>query len=193
MSSIQEETFQTRIIMSALKDLGYPQQPAGLPDRQEDGRRQQDHPHRQGAYAALIADVIARNKAGKPVLCCTWTPYWGGVLVPGKDVVWLEVPRSSLPGSSAGKSTKLPKGKDRGFEVNSQHVVASKTFTDANPSAAKVFELAKLDVNDVNAQNTRMNDGEKDSAAIDRHVAGWVKANQKTYDGWLEQARAAKK
>jgi glycine betaine/proline transport system substrate-binding protein len=150
--------------------------------------------HRQGAYAALIADVIARNKAGKPVLYYTWTPYWvSGVLVPGKDVVWLEVPRSSLPGSSAGKSTKLPNGKDYGFEVNSQHVVASKAFTDANPSAAKVFELAKLDVNDVNAQNTRMNDGEKDSAAIDRHVAGWIKANQKTYDGWLAEARAAKK
>jgi glycine betaine/proline transport system substrate-binding protein len=150
--------------------------------------------HRQGAYAALIADVIARNKAGKPVLYYTWTPYWvSGVLVPGKDVVWLEVPHSSQPGSNAGKSTKLPNGKDYGFEVNVQQIVANKAFTDANPSAAKVFELAKLDVNDVNAQNTRMNDGEKDSAAIDRHVAGWIKANQKTYDAWLTQARAAKK
>jgi glycine betaine/proline transport system substrate-binding protein len=150
--------------------------------------------HRQGAYAALIADVIARNKAGKPVLYYTWTPYWvSGVLVPGKDVVWLEVPYSSQPGTNAGKSTKLPNGKDYGFEVNSQHIVASKAFTDANPAAAKLFEMAKLDVNDVNAQNTRMNDGEKDSAAIDRHVAAWVKANQKTYDGWLAAARAAKK
>jgi glycine betaine/proline transport system substrate-binding protein len=150
--------------------------------------------HRQGAYAALIADVIARHKAGKPVLYYTWTPYWvSGVLVPGKDVVWLEVPHSSQPGSNAGKSTKLPNGKDYGFEVNVQQIVANKAFTDANPAAAKLFELAKLDVNDVNAQNTRMNDGEKDSAAIDRHVAGWIKANQKTYDGWLAQARAAKK
>jgi glycine betaine/proline transport system substrate-binding protein len=150
--------------------------------------------HKQGAYAALIADVIARNKAGKPVLYYTWTPYWvSGVLVPGKDVVWLEVPYSSQPGTNAGKSTKLPNGKDYGFEVNSQHIVASKAFTDANPAAAKLFEMAKLDVNDVNAQNTRMNDGEKDSAAIDRHVAAWVKANQKAYDGWLAAARAAKK
>lgn len=150
--------------------------------------------HKQGAYAALIADVIARHKAGKPVLYYTWTPYWvSGVLVPGKDVVWLEVPYSSQPGTNAGKSTKLPNGKDYGFEVNSQHIVANKAFTDANPSAAKLFELAKLDVNDVNAQNTRMNSGEKDSAAIDRHVAAWIKTNQKTYDGWLAQARAAKK
>jgi glycine betaine/proline transport system substrate-binding protein len=150
--------------------------------------------HKQGAYAALIADVIARHKAGKPILYYTWTPYWvSGVLVPGKDVVWLEVPHSSQPGANQGKSTKLPNGKDYGFEVNVQQIVANKAFTDANPAAAKVFELAKLDVNDVNAQNTRMNEGEKDSAAIDRHVAAWIKANQKTYDGWLAAARAVKK
>ncbi len=49
------------------------------------------------------------------------------LIAPGKDVVWLEVPYSSQPGTNAGKSTKLPNGKDYGFEVNSQHIVASKT------------------------------------------------------------------
>lgn len=148
--------------------------------------------HRQGAYTALMADVIARYKAGKPVLYYTWTPYWvSGVLVPGKDVVWLDVPYSAQAGASQTKSTKLPNGKDYGFEVNSQHIVANKAFTEANPAAAKLFEVAKLDVNDVNAQNTRMNEGEKDSAAIDRHVAAWIKSNQKTFGGWLAEARAA--
>lgn len=143
--------------------------------------------HKQGSYAALMADVIARYKAGKPILYYTWTPYWvSGALVPGKDVVWLEVPPSTK-----GKSTKLPNGKDYGFEVNAQHIVVNKAFAEANPAAGKLFEIAKLDVNDVSAQNLRMNDGEKDSAAIDRHVAAWIKANQKTYDGWLAQARAA--
>jgi glycine betaine/proline transport system substrate-binding protein len=51
----------------------------------------------------------------------------------------------------------------------------------------------KVNVNDINAQNLRMNDGVKSSEDIDRHVAAWVKANQKTYDGWLAQARAAAK
>jgi glycine betaine/proline transport system substrate-binding protein len=150
--------------------------------------------HKQGAYAALMADTISRYKAGKPILYYTWTPYWvSGVLVPGKDVVWLEVPHSAQPGANAGKSTKLANGKDYGFEVNGQHVVANKAFVDANPAAKKIFESAKLSVNDVSAQNMRMNDGEKDSAAIDRHVAAWIKANQKTYDGWLAAARATKK
>jgi len=143
--------------------------------------------HKQGAYSALIADVISRYKAGQPILYYTWTPYWvSGTLVPGKDVIWLEVPE--VPGAT---STKLPNGKDYGFEVNVQHIVANKSFVGANPAAGKLFEVAKVDVNDINAQNLRMNDGEKDAAAIDRHVAAWIKVNQKTYDGWLDQARAA--
>lgn len=148
--------------------------------------------HRQGAHAALMADVIARYNAGKPVLYYTWTPYWvSGVLVPGRDVAWLEVPYSSQPGANKGRSTRLPNGKDYGFEVNAQQVVANKSFVDHNPVAARIFEVAKLHVNDVSAQNNRMREGERDDAAIERHVAAWIKVNRKAYDGWLTEARAA--
>ena len=65
--------------------------------------------HNQGSYSALIADTITRFKAGKPVLYYTWTPYWvSNELKPGKDVVWLEVPFSSLPGEQKGSNTQLP-------------------------------------------------------------------------------------
>jgi len=148
--------------------------------------------HKQGTYSALIADVISRYKAGQPVLYYTWTPYWvSGVLVPGKDVVWLEVPFSSQPGENAGASTKLPNGKDYGFQVNKQQIVANKAFVQAHPDAGVLFAEMKVSVNDINAQNLRMNQGEKSSADIDRHVSAWIKANQKTYDGWLADARAA--
>ena len=150
--------------------------------------------HKQGAYAALMADVIARYRAGKPILYYTWTPYWvSGVLVPGRDVVWLEVPYSSQPGANKGRSTRLANGKDYGFEVNAQQIVANKAFVDKNPAAARIFEVAKLDVNDVSAQNNRMREGERGDAAIERHVSAWIKANRKTYDGWLTEARAAAK
>ena len=44
--------------------------------------------HVQGSYAALMADTIARFKAGKPVLYYTWTPFWvSGVLRPNQEVV----------------------------------------------------------------------------------------------------------
>jgi glycine betaine/proline transport system substrate-binding protein len=149
--------------------------------------------HKQGSYAALMADVFTRYKEGKPVFYYTWTPYYvSSVLVPGKDVVWLEVPFSSQPGNAA-VSTKLPNGKDYGFVVNTQHVLANKAFVLAHPDAAKFFELVNIDVNDINAQNFRMHEGESSSADIDRHVAAWIKAKQRTYDGWLAAARAAAK
>jgi len=149
--------------------------------------------HKQGSYAALMADVFTRYREGKPVLYYTWTPYYvSSVLVPGKDVVWLEVPFSAQPGNAA-LSTKLPNGKDYGFVANTQHVLANKAFEHANPAAAKLFELVNIDVNDINAQNFRMHEGESSSADIDRHVAAWIKARQRVYDSWLTAARAAAK
>lgn len=149
--------------------------------------------HNQGSYSALIADTIARFKQGQPILYYTWTPYWvSGVLRPGQDVVWLEVPFSSLPGEQAKIDTKLPNGKNYGFPVNTQHIVANKAFADKNPAAAKLFELMKLPVADINAQNLRMRDGQNKQADIDRHVDGWIKAHQQLFDGWIAQARAAK-
>ena len=148
--------------------------------------------HQQGNYAALIADTLARFKAGKPVLYYTWTPYWvSNELQPGKDVVWLEVPFSALPGEQKGLDTTLPNGKNYGFVVNKQQIVANKAWTDANPAAAKLFEIMQLPVADINAQNHLMSQGQNKPADIERHVNGWIKAHQATFDGWLAQARAA--
>lgn len=150
--------------------------------------------HQQGTYSALIADTIARYKAGKPILYYTWTPYWvSNELQPGKDVVWLEVPFSSAPGEQKGTDTKLPNGKNYGFVVNKQHILANKAWAEANPAAAKLFEIMQLPVSNINAQNHAMSKGQNKPADIDRHVEGWIKAHQKTFDSWLEQARAAAK
>ena len=147
--------------------------------------------HNQGSYSALIADTITRFKAGKPVLYYTWTPYWvSNELKPGKDVVWLEVPFSSLPGEQKGSNTQLPNGKNYGFVVNSQQIVANKAWAEKNPAAARLFEVMRLPVADINAQNHLMSQGQNQAADIERHVNAWIKAHQKTLDGWLQQARA---
>lgn len=160
-----------------------------------DAYKLRDHvTHKQGSYAAIIADTISRAKAGEAVLYYTWTPYWvSGVLVPNKDVVWLQVPFSSLPGERKNVSTKLPNGADYGFQANNQRIVANRAFTQANPAAAKLFSLMKLSANEISAQNLRMRDGEKTEADIKRHVQAWINGHRKTYDGWLTQARAAAK
>ena len=148
--------------------------------------------HRQGTYSALMADTITRFKAGQPILYYTWTPYWvSAELRPGKDVVWLEVPFSSLPGEQAKMDTTQPSGKNYGFVVNTQHIVANKDFVQKNPAAGKLFEVMKVSVNDINAQNLRMSHGENQPKDVERHTDAWIKAHQATFDGWLKQARAA--
>ena len=147
--------------------------------------------HVQGNYSALIADTITRYQQGKPVFYYTWTPYWvSNVLKPGKDVVWLQVPASQDAGAD---STALPNGKDYGFIVNNQRIMANRQFIEQNPAAAKLFSVMTLPIAAINAQNKAMNDGANKQADIDKHVAGWIKAHQRLFDGWIAEVRAAAK
>src|SRR5690606_36648579 len=129
--------------------------------------------HNQGEYNAIIADTIARHQTGKPILHFTWTPYWvSGARVPGTDVEWLSVPYTSLPDGATGNTEY--EGKNLGFAVDGIRVVARNAFLEANPAAAKLFELAKIDINDISAENKLIADGEDRSADIDRHVDDWI-------------------
>ena len=147
--------------------------------------------HKQGQYAAIIADTIVRYNEGQSIFYYTWTPYWvSGKLVPGKDVVWLEVPFSSNPN---GSDTALPNGKNYGFDINSQRIVANKQFAKENPSAATLFDVAKLPINDVSTENMLIANGEDSQQQIRQHALNWIKANQAVFDGWLDAARKAGK
>lgn len=146
--------------------------------------------HNQGAYQAMMADTIARFQNGEPILYYTWTPYWvSGVLVPGRDVEWLSVPFTALPDGATGETEF--NGKNLGFAVDSIGIVARNDFLEANPAAAKLFEVAKLDINDISAENALITNGENTSEDIDKHVADWIAAHQADYDSWLAAAREA--
>ena len=146
----------------------------------------------QGNYPALIADTLARFKAGKPVLYYAWTPYWlSNVLRPGQEVVWLQVPYSSMPGVQAGTDTKLPNGRNYGFPLNNEYIVGNKIWVEKNPAAGKLFETMQIPINDISRQNQLLREGESKPADINRHVDAWIKAHQKTFDGWIAQAKAA--
>jgi glycine betaine/proline transport system substrate-binding protein len=146
----------------------------------------------QGDYTALIADTVARFKQGKPVLFYAWTPYWlSNVLRPNQEVVWLEVPFSSVPGVQAGMDTKQANGKDYGFPLNNEYIVGNKTFVEKNPAAGKLFEVMSVPIDDISQQNRMMNEGQNQQKDVERHVDGWIKAHQKTFDGWVAQAMAA--
>ncbi|MDM0031053.1 glycine betaine/L-proline ABC transporter substrate-binding protein ProX [Variovorax sp. J22P271] len=146
--------------------------------------------HKQGSYAALMADTIARYKQGRPVLYYTWTPYWvSAVLRPGTDVVWLQVPFSSSPGGNA--DTALANGRNYGFQANQEQIVANRAFVEKNPAAGKLFELMQLPIADINAQNLRMSQGAGSQRDIERHVDGWIRVHRQLFDGWIAQALAA--
>jgi glycine betaine/proline transport system substrate-binding protein len=146
----------------------------------------------QGDYTALIADTVARFKQGKPVLFYAWTPYWlSNVLRPNQEVIWLEVPFSAMPGVQAGMDTKQANGKDYGFPLNNEYIVGNKTFVEKNPAAGKLFEVMSVPINDISQQNRMMNEGQNQQKDVERHVDGWIKAHQKTFDGWIAQAMAA--
>ena len=148
----------------------------------------------QGDYTALIADTVSRFKQGKPVLFYAWTPYWlSNVLRSGQEVVWLEVPSSAMPGLQAGTDTKQANGKNYGFPLNNEYIVANKTFVEKNPAAAKLFEVMSLPIGDISQQNRLMHDGQNRQEDVKRHTDAWIKGHQKTFDGWIKQALAAAK
>lgn len=149
--------------------------------------------HNQGSYFALMADTITRYKEGKSILYYTWVPQWiSGVLVEDKDVVWLEVPHTSLPDGNNEVNTSF-QGKNLGFAVDQVKSVLNKEFAEENPAATKFLSLVQITAGDESAQNLKMQNGEKSMKDIKRHAKEWISAHQDTFDSWLAEARATAK
>lgn len=149
--------------------------------------------HNRGSYFALMADTIARFEQGESILYYTWMPQWiAGVLVPGEDVVWLEVPYTALPDGDDDVDTEF-NGKNLGFAVDTVQAVLNKDFAEKNPAAREFLSLVQISADDESAQNLRMQQGENSAADIRRHAAEWVEAHREQFDTWLEQARNAAK
>ena len=148
--------------------------------------------HDQGNYETLMGDAVARNRQGKPILYYVYTPNWVPiVLETDKDVVWLEVPFTSLPkeqGTVSEKDTVVD-GKNLGIAPDRIRIVANNEFLAASPSAKRLFELISIPIEDVNSQQKLVQNGEKNAKDLRRHAEEWVKTNQGKFDGWLEEAR----
>lgn len=150
--------------------------------------------HNQGEYSAIIADTITRFKNGQPVLYYTWTPQWvSSVLVPGKDSTWLEVPYFSSPDGKPATNSKLPDGRDLGFDVNVIKVAANKKFVTANPAAAKFMETLVVPIEDVNTAMLKVRDGQSKPEDIIKLAGEWVAKNRVHFDKCLAEARNVKK
>lgn len=155
----------------------------------------------KASYSASMADTIARYKNGEPIFFYTWAPNWTiAKLQPGKDVIWINVPEIKPKESQlAGKDRMTVSGIEgavtdplkAGFVVSDIQIVANKKFLADNPAAKKFFEVFNLQLGDINAQNSKMQDGEKSQEDIERHAREWIAVHQEQWNGWLETARAA--
>lgn len=144
----------------------------------------------EGSYFALMADTITRYKQGKPILYFTWVPQWiASVLVEGRDVVWLEVPRTDLPDGNNDVNTTY-QGKNLGFAIDKVEALLNKNFADKNPVALKFLSQLQISADDESQQNLRMQKGENKPADIRRHAQEWIAAHRQQWDGWLQASRA---
>ncbi|MEM8808578.1 MAG: glycine betaine/L-proline ABC transporter substrate-binding protein ProX [Cyanobacteria bacterium P01_G01_bin.38] len=142
-------------------------------------------------YFADIETIIQKQKQGQPVLYFGWTPMWlNSVLIPDENVVWLEVPRTTLPDGQTGET--VVDGKNLGFPVNQLEILANQKFLAENPTAKRWFEVVQIPINDVSLQNQRMRDGENTPGDIRRHAEEWIQNNQGTFDNWLTEAKKAR-
>ena len=146
----------------------------------------------KGQYIALLADTITRYKQGESVLYYAYNPHWiSTVLKVDEDVVWLEVPFTSLPKEqekATEKDTSVD-GKNLGFARQRQRIVANKEFLAANPAAKRWFELVTISTEDMNEESLRIKDGEDSPKDIRRHAEEWIEENQELFDGWIEEAK----
>ncbi|MDA3918778.1 MAG: glycine betaine/L-proline ABC transporter substrate-binding protein ProX [Deltaproteobacteria bacterium] len=154
--------------------------------------------HIQGDYSPLMHETIARYKQGKPILFYTRTPNWTvGTLIPGKDVVWIEVPFASLTKEKKnlqnqttirGVAGCVNDPCSIGFPLNDIRVVANKQFLKKFPDIKKLLELVTISLKDISRQNAKMLDGEDAYEDICRHAQEWIQSNRKKIDKWLKAA-----
>ena len=155
----------------------------------------------KASYSASMADAMARYQQGEPILFYTWTPNWTvGMLKPGEDVVWIEVPFPSLPDEQKefedqttvdGVTGCVDDPCEMGWPANDIRPVANNEFLEENPAARKLLEMASIPLDDIFAQNAKMFEGEDSEADLERHAEEWIESNREQVDQWLEEARAA--
>ncbi len=145
--------------------------------------------HVQGDYSPLMGNVLEWYEQGEPVLFYSWTPNWTlGRLRPGKEVVWLEIqdPEADCMQDLAGCSGDPC---CTGWSANNIRAVANREFLNRNPAVRSLLEQVVVPMEDIQAQNARMIQGEDSPQDLKAHAAEWIRENRRLVNTWLEEAR----
>ncbi|RIA47612.1 glycine betaine/L-proline ABC transporter substrate-binding protein ProX [Dichotomicrobium thermohalophilum] len=146
----------------------------------------------KAGYSSSMADALGRFRQGDPILFYTWTPNWTvGILQPGKDVVWIEMPNATEETTVAGVEGCVNDPCALGWKANDIRPVANDEFLNNNPAVKTLLEEARIPLDDIFAQNAKMNQGEDSPEDIQRHASEWIENNSDLVDGWMKKAREA--
>lgn len=145
----------------------------------------------KGEYFALMANTIEQYKSGKPIFYSTWAPNWiMSVLEMDKDVVFLNVPFSSLP-DDPDANTQWDDGRNPGFGSNDNYILVNKSFAEENPAAYTFMNGLQISIADLSGMMVRINNGEKSPEQIEQIAKDWIAANQAEFDALIAKAKAA--
>jgi glycine betaine/proline transport system substrate-binding protein len=70
-------------------------------------------------------------------------------------------------------------------------VIANTDFLEENPSAKSFFEQVRIPIEDINAQNLLIDQGEDSEEEILGHAKAWIADHRQEWDGWIAEAKAA--
>jgi glycine betaine/proline transport system substrate-binding protein len=155
----------------------------------------------QGEYTTLAADAVGRYASGQPILLYAWYPNPTTMkLLPGKDLVWLELKNPSLPDDQMKQYKPLPNVDgcasnpcNVGWLPTVYYIGINKKWAAENPAALTFMKLIKMHFSDRAEQNRKMLNGENREDDIDRHAKEWIKNHQEQFDGWIKLAIASAK
>ncbi len=159
-----------------------------------------------GDVGQVTADSASAEAAGIPRIQYKWAPSeHTALLVPGQNVVWLSLGTEDnvIDGSTpVGRNYRLtgpaPLGERctddpcwLGWSWDTIRVAANRDFIEANPAAARLFELVTLDGAVVAQQiyNTFYEPSELGDPQT--QAREWLAEHRELADGWLTEARLA--
>ena len=160
-------------------------------------------------YDAMHAAVTQHLLRDEPVVTYAWAPSrYMATLLPGRHMVWLGIDHvlddsnplgrpdgetwDQRPGTGQVPARQCPDAVARGvcqvgWQVSDIRVTARNEFLDANPAAARLFRIVKLEQADVSYRIALQSGGANTADLVSR----WIEEHRVLVDIWLAQARIA--
>lgn len=150
--------------------------------------------HVDAGYSANFAEVVSLIDSGESVLYYTWGPSaWLTTLVPGKDVMWVNVPGiiNDKNERAKGVAGAVTDPINMGFPPNDIQVSANNGFLEKNPAAAELFRQVRIPLDWISKTDARMGEQDLSDEEVRPLARQWIENNRKKVDKWLNAARAA--